>query len=251
LAVRAGRVQPVNIVRPTIRPAATEVLDHGSVARSCVVALAPAIVLGMLGVSQFAWILKYWADLIANPSLISVAVLTRSVLYGAFVFGAAIALVVNRHPRSRDDRWDVIAISLIASFLMVGVNMAPVGPILWNPSALVTECGVVVTAIGASVAAYALVSLGRNFSLVPEARDLVSGAIYGVVRHPIYLAESLMIVGALVGDAQLTALIGTVIVIGLQIYRIRVEESLLGSAFPASFAAFTRRTKYRLIPLVW
>jgi protein-S-isoprenylcysteine O-methyltransferase Ste14 len=242
-------VQPVNIVRPTNRRAASEARDHESAARHYVVAVAPAIVLGMLGVSQFAWILRYWADLIASP--LSVAVLTRSVLYGAFVFGAAIALVVNRGPRSRDDRWDIITISLIASFLMVGVNMAPVGPILWNPSALVAECGVVVTAIGAFVAAYALVSLGRNFSLVPEARDLVSGGVYRVVRHPIYLAESLMIVGALVGDAQLTALVGTVLVMGLQVYRIRAEERLLGNAFPASFAAYTQRTKYRLVPLVW
>jgi protein-S-isoprenylcysteine O-methyltransferase Ste14 len=242
---------PVDLVDSTTPRVAGGETNHDRVARHLVVAVVPAIVLGVLGVSQFVWILKYWTVLVADPSLLSTAVLTRSVLYGAFVFGAAVALMANCRAHSRDDRRGVIAISLIASFLMVGVNMAPVGPILWNASTLVTEYGVAITVIGAAVAAYAIVNLGRNFSVVPEARVLVTRGIYRVVRHPIYLAESLMILGALMGDAELAALIGTVVVIGLQIYRIRVEEQLLGRAFPASFAAFTQRTTCRLVPLVW
>jgi protein-S-isoprenylcysteine O-methyltransferase Ste14 len=242
---------PVDPVDPTTSRSAGDATDRDRVARHFIVSIAPAIVLGLLGVSQFAWILRYWTALVLEPSLMSLAVLTRSVFYGAFVFGAAIALMANRCPHSRDDRRGVIALSLIASFLMVGVNLAPVGPILWNASPLVTEYGVAITVFGAALAAYAILNLRRDFSVVPEARNLVTRGVYRVVRHPIYLAEMLMIVGALVGDAELTALIGTVVVISLQIYRIRVEESLLNEAFPASFAAFTQRTTYRLVPLVW
>jgi protein-S-isoprenylcysteine O-methyltransferase Ste14 len=243
-------VQPANLVDRTPRSTGDETV-YDRVARHFIVATVPAIVLGLLGVSQSVWILRSWVTLLADPSLISLAVLTRSVLYGAFVFGAAIALMANCRPHSSDDRRGVIALSIVASFLMVGVNLAPVGPILWHASALVTEYGVAITAIGAAVAAYAIVNLGRNFSVVPEARVLVTRGVYRVVRHPIYLAESLMILGALMGDGELSALMGTFVVIGLQIYRIRVEERLLSRAFPAQFVEFTRRTTYRLIPLVW
>jgi protein-S-isoprenylcysteine O-methyltransferase Ste14 len=246
-------VQPrrVDLDDATTSPSSDDAIDHGGTARHVIVCVAPAMVLGLLGVSQYVWILRSWTALVSDPSLISMAVLARGLLYGAFVFGAAIALMANRRPHSRDDRRGVIAISLIASFLMVGVNMAPVGPILWNTSTLVTECGVAITLIGAAIATYAIANLGRNFSVAPEARVLVTRGVYRVVRHPIYLAESLMIVGALMGDAELIALIGTVVVIGLQIYRVRVEERLLSRAFPTSFAAFTQGTIYRLVPLVW
>jgi protein-S-isoprenylcysteine O-methyltransferase Ste14 len=245
------RPLPADLVRPTTSRSASDGTDGDDAVRHLIVSAAPATVLGVLGVSQFLWILRYWTVLVADPSLMSLAVLTRSVLYGAFVIATAFALTANRCPHSQDDRRGVIAISLVASFLMVGVNLAPVGPILWNTSALVTEYGVAITVIGATVAALAILNLRRNFAVVPEARALVTRGVYRVVRHPIYLAESLMIVGALVEDAELTALLGTVVVIGLQIYRIRVEESLLGRAFPASFAAFTLRTRHRLVPLVW
>jgi protein-S-isoprenylcysteine O-methyltransferase Ste14 len=251
--VRAGRVQlpPVDLVAPAKSPSDGDATDHVQAARYLAVAVAPAIVLGLLGVSQFVWILRNWTALVLDPSLLSLAVLTRSVLYGAFVFGAAIALMANCWPHSRDHRQGVVALSLIASFLMVGLNQVPVGPILWNSSTLVTECGVALTVIGAAIAVFAILSLGRNFAVVPEARVLVTRGVYRSVRHPIYLAESMMIVGALLGDAEVTALIGTLVVIGLQIYRIRVEEVLLRRAFPTSFEAFARRTTYRLIPLVW
>jgi protein-S-isoprenylcysteine O-methyltransferase Ste14 len=242
---------PVDLVDSTTSRHDDYAADHDCVAHYLVVAVAPSIILGLLGVSQIVWILRNWSALVLDPSLLSLAVLTRSVLYGAFVVGAAIALMANCRPHSRDDRGGVIALSLIASFLMVGVNLAPVGPTLWNSSALATESGVLVTVFGAAFAACAILSLRRNFSVVPEARTLVTRGVYRVVRHPIYLAESLMMAGALVGDAELTALIGTVVVIGLQAYRIRVEEGLLGHAFPESFAAFTRRTTYRLVPLAW
>jgi protein-S-isoprenylcysteine O-methyltransferase Ste14 len=244
-------VQPADLANPTTSRGTGDATVADRVARHFIVSVAPAMVLGLLGVSQFVWILGSWATLVADPSLMSLALLTRSVLYGAFVFGAAIALLANRRPHASDDRRGVIALSLLASFLMVAVNLAPVGPILWHASALVTECGIAITVIGAAVAGYAIANLGRNFSVAPEVRSLVTGGVYRVVRHPIYLAESLMIVGALLGDAALTSLIGMVVVIGLQIYRIRVEERLLSHALPASFAAFTRRTTYRLIPMVW
>jgi protein-S-isoprenylcysteine O-methyltransferase Ste14 len=145
----------------------------------------------------------------------------------------------------------VIAISLIASFLMVAANMAPMGPTLWIGSPRVADIGIAVTFVGAAFALAAFGSLGRSFSVIPEARSLVTRGPYRFVRHPMYLAELLMIVGVLFGRAQLTTLIGTLIVIALQTHRVRLEERLLQRTDPVSFAAFAHRTAYRLLPFLW
>ena len=80
---------------------------------------------------------------------------------------------------------------------------------------------------------------------------LVVTGPYRLLRHPMYLAELLMLFGVVVGTVRLTTLVGALSVVGLQIYRIHAEEKLLQGAFPATFADFTARTRFRLIPLLW
>ena len=94
-------------------------------------------------------------------------------------------------------------------------------------------------------------SLGPSFSITPEARDLVVTGPYRLLRLPVYLAELMMIVGIVAGYARFTTIVGALGVLGLQIYRIQVEERLLRGSFPATFADFTSRTRYRLVPLLW
>ena len=191
-----------------------------------------------------------WSAL-ATAGLVGFALFIRGVLYAVFVFGGAITLLTNGRPRQQDTRRSAAAISLVASFLLVGANIAPTGPTLWKGSNQVTEVGVLITLIGAALALIAFASLGSSFSVSPEARTLSTQGIYKFVRHPMYLGELLMIVGALTGQAQLTLGIGTLIVIGLQIQRIRMEESLLRRTFPAKFQEFRELTAYRLIPGIW
>ena len=212
---------------------------------------APAILLGVLGIAESDWVVRNWSAIATEPGLLTDALLARGVLYAAFVLAGAVTLVTNYGPRVRDGRRVVIAISLIASFLMVAANIAPAGPTLWIGTPRSAEAGVAVTVIGAALAVAAFASLGRSFSVIPEARVLVTRGVYRFVRHPMYLAELLMIVGVLLGRAQLTTLIGTLVVIALQVHRVRLEERLLQRADPLSFVAFATRTSYRLVPLLW
>jgi protein-S-isoprenylcysteine O-methyltransferase Ste14 len=212
---------------------------------------APAIILGLLGVSESDWVVRNWSELSKAPGALTDALLARGVLYAVFVFAAAITLVTTTGPFARDGRRTVLAISLIASFLLVATNLAPMGPRLWMGSPGVAEAGVAVTVVGAALAVAALASLGRNFSVIPEARELVTRGAYRFVRHPMYLAELLMIVGVLFGQAQATTLVGTLIVIGLQVHRVRLEESLLRAALSSSFPPFVKQTPYRLVPFLW
>jgi protein-S-isoprenylcysteine O-methyltransferase Ste14 len=251
VAVEQVRPQAVDHTQSNVHLKGDRSMQDRDPVRHVMVAVAPAIVLGALGISELDWVLRNLSALTTEPGLLTDALLTRGVLYAAFVFAAAITLVTNSGPRARDGRRAVVAISLTASFLMVAGNLVPAGPTLWSGSPRVTETGVAITVAGAALALAAFVSLGSNFSVIPEARVLATRGVYGFVRHPMYLAELLMIIGVLFDRAQLTIVIGTLIVIGLQVYRVHAEESLLRSALPSTFAEFTERTAYRLIPFLW
>jgi protein-S-isoprenylcysteine O-methyltransferase Ste14 len=215
------------------------------------VTFVPAAVLGGLAVTQAIWAIRDLILFAQDPNWMKVTESARSALYAAFVFGCAFTLFSNKVPRMRDDRALVAAAALTASFLMLGFNVLPTGPILWNAPAHVVEGGLVLTMIGAALALTALGSIGSSFSIVPEARTLVVTGPYRLLRHPMYLAELLMLFGVVVGFVRLTTLVGALSVVGLQIYRIHTEEKLLQGAFPATFADFTARTRFRLIPLLW
>lgn len=212
---------------------------------------APALVLGWLGLSQIVAVVRDWTTFTAVPSWTVASVLTRSALYAAFVLGAAGTLLSSKSPRARDGRRVAVVTALTATFLMVGLSYLPAGPVVWSASSFVEEAGLGVTVLGAALALSALLHLGSSFSIEPEARALVMTGPYRFVRHPIYLAETLMIVGIVLGYARLSTLIGASCVVALQIYRIQMEEQLLGNAFHESFSVFAARTRYRLVPLLW
>ena len=91
--------------------------------------------------------------------------------------------------------------------------------------------------------------LGRSFSLVPQARRLVTSGSYRIVRHPLYLAEELMIVGsALLYLSSMTVLL-VVLHFAIQMRRMFYEEAVLQQAFPA-YSSY-KRSSLRVIPYVW
>jgi protein-S-isoprenylcysteine O-methyltransferase Ste14 len=94
-----------------------------------------------------------------------------------------------------------------------------------------------------------LLRLGRSFSIMAEARKLVTGGPYAVVRHPLYLAEEIAIIGVFVQYASWTMLPLFALHFGFQLQRMRYEEGVLREAFP-DYDAYARRTA-RLIPGIW
>jgi len=220
-------------------------------AARALIAFAPALILVGLAVVQANDAVQVWQQYTTDPSWVVASELARSVLYASFVLGGAVALCATRGPRARDGRGVVIAASLIASFLMIGVTFLPAGPVLWSASTHIYQVGLLLTVFGAGLALASLTSLKTNFSIVPEARTLVITGPYRLLRHPIYLAELLMIVGVVVGQMHLATLIGALSLVVLQAYRIQREEDLLRRAFPEAFEGFASRTRFRLLPLLW
>ncbi len=95
----------------------------------------------------------------------------------------------------------------------------------------------------------AVVRLGGSFSIAPQARRLVTDGPYRLVRHPLYLAEEIAIVGVLLQYAWYAAVLFLAVHLALQMRRILYEEALLSAVFP-DYEAYARRTA-RLIPGIW
>ncbi|CAJ0888741.1 hypothetical protein AMST5_03903 [freshwater sediment metagenome] len=96
---------------------------------------------------------------------------------------------------------------------------------------------------------YAMLWLGRSFSVLPQARGLVTDGPYRVVRHPLYLAEFLVIFSRAFELAQPWPLLVIVLAVGSQLARMYYEERILSEEFPA-YQDYMRHTA-RLIPGVF
>jgi protein-S-isoprenylcysteine O-methyltransferase Ste14 len=107
----------------------------------------------------------------------------------------------------------------------------------------------VISLIGCVAIVYAVLHLGKSFSIAPQARKLVIGGPYRFVRHPLYLAEELAVIGVLIQCDRSVSFLFLALHLGLQIQRMDYEESLLRAVFP-DYEAYARRTP-RLIPGGW
>jgi protein-S-isoprenylcysteine O-methyltransferase Ste14 len=102
---------------------------------------------------------------------------------------------------------------------------------------------------GSLFAVWSLRYLDRSFSILPQARQLVTGGPYRIIRHPIYLAEAISVVGALLNFLSIEALALFAAQLTCQLLRMNYEEQVLGAAFP-EYAEYSRRTA-RLLPGVY
>ena len=113
--------------------------------------------------------------------------------------------------------------------------------------------GLALLLVGLAIIPWAGQTLGRNYSphaLVYQGHQLVERGPYRFVRHPIYTAGFLLIVGwglmaqswAAVVLVAIAGAIGTA-------YRIRVEEKVLVAEFGEQYKSYSRRVK-RLIPFI-
>jgi protein-S-isoprenylcysteine O-methyltransferase Ste14 len=103
--------------------------------------------------------------------------------------------------------------------------------------------------VGTAISAFVLAHLGRSFSLMAEARRLVTTGPYRIMRHPLYVFEAVASLGVLL---QFLSFYTVVIFIGfglLQFQRMRNEEAILERAFP-EYQSYKLKTA-RLIPGIY
>ena len=114
------------------------------------------------------------------------------------------------------------------------------------PANLAFNLAAVVVGLTASVLAVMTLSfLGRSFSVMPEARRLVTAGPYGFVRHPLYLFELLGVIGILLQVRSLAGVALFAVIAALQVARAHWEEEVLAGVIP-DYAAYRERVPFLL-----
>jgi protein-S-isoprenylcysteine O-methyltransferase Ste14 len=136
-------------------------------------------------------------------------------------------------------------LALLGTYLSVGIALLP----HQEAPAWVMSLAMLMVIGGGFFAVYSILWLGRSFSLMPEARRLVTGGPYSIVRHPLYVGEELAIIGAAVLNFSGAAFLLLIAQIGCQLWRMQFEEEVLTAAFP-DYAQYRART-FRILPGIY
>jgi protein-S-isoprenylcysteine O-methyltransferase Ste14 len=121
---------------------------------------------------------------------------------------------------------------------------------LWPRSLALDAAGLAVTVLGAIFAIWSRVTLGRNWSSVPQVKEqheLVVKGPYRIVRHPIYTGLILAFAGTGLAKDKGIWLFLVVLIFASYWLKIRVEERLMMETFPEEYPEYRRRVK-ALIP---
>lgn len=234
-------------LRSAIGPDAPFRLLASGEARALVIRLFAAIWFLLLGAASFRTISGQAAAIAAGRISLGAAwpaLLSQGCI---FVFYTIIfcVMILQPEPVSRVTGVRPSLLTLAGTYGPWLISLLPRGPEL--PVLAVASAAVLLISEGLMV--YTLAALGRSFSLMPQARKLVTSGPYAVVRHPLYLIEEAAVAGVLLQYAWFAALPFLVLHLAVQIGRMQLEEKMLQNAFP-DYAAYAKRTR-RLIPGVW
>jgi len=135
--------------------------------------------------------------------------------------------------------------ALVGSFMMYGILLFPRHNLSLSGEIVAT----LLMMIGNVGAMVALSQLGRSFSVMAETRQLVITGPYRFVRHPLYLAEEIAMVGVFLQFASVWTALLLLVQIAFQLRRMHNEEVVLIAKFP-QYAAYNQTTA-RLIPGIY
>jgi protein-S-isoprenylcysteine O-methyltransferase Ste14 len=204
--------------------------------------LATLVYLGLaiLGAGGFA-------AFFSHPPLIAVTIVFFALLCAA---GFSAGNISPGEREDRSNRWVLPVIALL-SYVSAYVPAYTDRIGFWTIDGdVVRWLGAVLFASGGVLRLWPVFVLGRRFSglvAIQQGHTLVTGGLYGIVRHPSYLGLLVGSLGwALVFRSGVGVLLAALLIPPL-LARIRSEEALLRSHFGAEYEAYRSRT-WRLVP---
>lgn len=195
--------------------------------------------------AYFALAILGWGGVAAffsRPALLALAVATGVLVIFAYLAGG------NVNPGVREDRgnrWVVGAFSVIG--VLLGFFPAYTDRIgFWTiDGERIRWLGIALYLAGGALRVWPVFVLGHRFSglvaIQPE-HTLVTGGIYGVIRHPSYLG---LLINSLGWALAFRSGVGVLLVVALLpvlVARIHAEDALLHSQFGAEYDAYRART---------
>jgi protein-S-isoprenylcysteine O-methyltransferase Ste14 len=207
----------------------------------------PILVYGtLIGWASVMGLAKYVDT--ADPTLpnavygINIAMRVSSI---AFLILLAVMTVVRRRATGKARGVEPRISALAGTFLVSAVTLFPRRELSVGGELAATA----LILLGTALAVYVLVQLGRSFSVMAEARRLVTSGVYRIVRHPLYVAEEIAAIGLVIQFLSYQTLLLLAVHAGFQLRRMRNEEAVLISTFP-EYGAYKEKTA-RLIPGIY
>jgi protein-S-isoprenylcysteine O-methyltransferase Ste14 len=182
--------------------------------------------------------LIHFSQIIAHRDAIDLWQLTiLSKLFAILFVSAVVFFTVIRHdPLSSAEGLLPRVTAVAGTFVMMTLIAMPSGDI----SREVRIISSVTVIVGTVLSILALRRLGRSFSIMASARELVTDGPYQIIRHPLYGAELITIFGVVLGHGSIYAYVVGAVWLGLQVQRARYEEAVLRDSFP-EYEAYAAR----------
>ncbi|MCK5384547.1 MAG: isoprenylcysteine carboxylmethyltransferase family protein [Alphaproteobacteria bacterium] len=102
---------------------------------------------------------------------------------------------------------------------------------------------------GIFMATVAIISLNTSFAVVPALRNIKTGGLYSIIRHPIYFSYFLTFTCVVLQNFSMLNVVILLALYATDIYRIKAEEKILSE--DPSYELYKMQVRYRLIPFVW
>jgi protein-S-isoprenylcysteine O-methyltransferase Ste14 len=174
---------------------------------------------------------------------LDVATRVASIAYVALVVGLT---VMRLKPLRSAEGWEPRFSALAGTFLSVALVALPQPDI----GTTLRVISLVLIGVGWVLSAVVLLWLGRAFSVMAQARRLVTTGPYAIVRHPLYLCEEITVIGIALAHLSVAAVLIVAVQWMFQLRRMSNEEKVLGDSFPEC-AAYAAKTPKIIPSLFW
>ena len=194
---------------------------------------AYAFIVSGQGVGDPSQSWKFFADVVSRFSTI------------LFLGLLSILFIIRLEPIKKAKGILPRVLAVAGTFSMTVVTMFPRADLSFTQ----TMIAGLISLLGTGLSVFALAHLGRSFSVMAEARRLVTSGPYRIVRHPLYVFEAVASLGILF---QFFSFYNVLIYLAhcfLQLQRMKNEEAVLEGAFP-EYQSYRLKTA-RVIPGVY
>jgi protein-S-isoprenylcysteine O-methyltransferase Ste14 len=179
------------------------------------------------------------------------------ILFGAWMLSSVVTLVRMRARTglaARDRGFVARALLVLLLTNFIAIACLKLFPRAMFATVLTSVIGLVLMGLGLAVRSWAMVHLGRYFTVdVAVAADqrIVDTGPYRLVRHPSYTGLLLLAVGVGLCFGNIASfLVIAVPMIALMLKRMKVEEEVLAEALGNTYREYMARTQ-RLIPGIY
>jgi protein-S-isoprenylcysteine O-methyltransferase Ste14 len=159
-----------------------------------------------------------------------------------FLLLLAASVALRARPTGKARGLEPRVSALAGAFLVYAIPFFPRRELSVTPEMVAT----LLVLFGSAAAIVTLMRLGRSFSMTAEARRHVTSGPCRFVRHPLYLAEELAIIGLSIQFFSPATAFVLAMQIAFKLRRMYNEELVLTENFP-EYAAYRQRTA-RLLP---